>query len=523
MNDKNAKILFWGCFVALVTTSYAFVSRMILCGGPFVRDFGLNAVQVGELMGAGIWPFGVSIILFSLVIDRIGYKTAMLFSFLAYVVYTAMAFMAYSAVHGAAPEELAAAQARGYRLLFWGSIILGLGNGAVEAYINPLVATIFNKDKTKWLNILHAGWPGGLVVGGLVTIGLVNTTDWRVTLGLILVPAVAFLVMLAGRAFPRSEREQAGVSYVQMLRELGAVGALIGFGLVFAQIGQVFQWSAAVIWTLTGIAVIAFAVLTRSVGRPILLVLIIIMVPLAITELGTDGWITSLMEAPMKEAGYHAAWVLVYTSFIMTVLRFFAGPIVHRFSPLGLLIGSAAFAIVGLFALSRTAGAGMAAIFAAATLYAFGKTFFWPTMLGVAAEQCPKGGALTLNTIGGIGMLAVGILGFPFIGFLQESTATARLAAENSAVHAQVTVEKDYLLGKYLAIDPAKAALVTDAPGQAALGSAAQAGQFSALGKMALFPTFMLVAYVGLFLYFRARGGYKPVELAAAPAPAGSA
>ena len=73
--------------------------------------------------------------------------------------------------------------------------------------------------------------------------------------------------------------------------------------------------------------------------------------------------------------------------------------------------------------------AAMMAIFAAATLYAVGKSFFWPTMLGMTSEQCPKGGALTLNAMGGIGMLAVGILGFPFIGYLQESTATAKLAA----------------------------------------------------------------------------------------------
>jgi hypothetical protein len=141
-------------------------------------------------------------------------------------------------------------------------------------------------------------------------------------------------------------------------------------------------------------------------------------------------------------------------------------------------------------------------------------------MLGVTAEQCPRGGALTLNTISGIGMLAVGILGFPFIGFLQESTATARLAAESGAIHAQVTVEKNYLLGDYLAIDPAKSAQVTHEAGKAALAKAAQAGQFSALAKMTMFPALMLASYVGLFLYFRGRGGYKPVELTVAPAPA---
>src|SRR5882724_6610411 len=209
MNNRHDKILFWGCFIALITTSYAFISRMILCGGQFVTDFGLDKVHVGELQGAGIWPFGVSIILFSLIIDRIGYKVAMMFSFVCYVVYSAMAYMAYSAIHGVTGPGLAEAQAHGYKLLYWGSVILALGNGTVEAYINPMVATLMSKDKVKWLNILHAGWPGGLVA-----IGLADNPDWRLTLALILVPAIIFFLVLIGQTFPKSEREQAGVSYL---------------------------------------------------------------------------------------------------------------------------------------------------------------------------------------------------------------------------------------------------------------------------------------------------------------------
>ena len=513
MNQKTDKVLFWGCFIALITTSYAFISRMILCGGQFATDFGLDKVSVGELQGAGIWPFGVSIILFSLFIDRIGYKVAMVFSFVSYLAYTALAFMAYNSIHGVTGDALIAGQKHGYQLLYWGSIILGLGNGAVEAYINPVVATMFNKDKVKWLNTLHAGWPGGLVLGGLCTIALASNPDWRITLGLILIPAIIFFLVLMGRQFPKSEREQAGVGYIEMLKELGTFGALVGFGLVFAQLGQVFGWSQNMSWILTAVVVVAFAVVTKSFGRCILAFLIVIMMPLATTEIGTDGWISSLMEAPMKAAGHNAAWVLVYTSAIMMVLRFCAGPIVHKLSPLGLLATCAALAVAGLTALSKTNGSGMAVIFAAATLYAVGKTFFWPTMLGLTSEQCPKGGALTLNAMGGIGMLAVGILGFPFIGYLQESTATKELQAANPAVYQSVTVEKNYLLGKYQAIDPVKSAALTDDKSQAAITTATTTSQFSALGKMAVFPAFMLVCYLALIAYFKTKGGYKPVQL----------
>jgi MFS family permease len=410
-------------------------------------------------------------------------------------------------------DALIPAQKHGYQLLYWGSIILGLGNGSVEAYINPIVATMFNTDKTKWLNRLHAGWPGGLVIGGLCTIALAANTDWRITLGLILIPAFTFFFILIGKQFPKSEREQAGVSYLAMLKELGAFGALVGFGLVFAQLGQVFNWSNGLVWGLTGAVVLIFAAVTKSFGRLLLAVLIIIMIPQATTELGTDGWITSLMQTPMQAAGHNPAWVLVYTSAIMVILRFCAGPLIHKLSPLGLLATCSALAALGLFALSKTASAGMFTIFAAATLYGVGKTFFWPTILGLTSEQCPKGGALTLNAMGGIGMLAVGILGAPFIGYLQESSATKQLESSNPALFQTVTVEKNYLLGKYLAIDPVKSIAVTADADKETIQTATTTGQFSALGKMALFPIFMLACYLALIAYFKSKGGYKPVRL----------
>jgi MFS family permease len=513
MNYRKEKILFWGCFIALITTSYAFISRMILCGGQFKMDFGLDNVVAGELQGAGVWSFGVSIILFSLFIDRIGYKVAMIFSFVSYLIYTGMAIAAYGCIHGLTGDALAAGQKHGYQLLYWGSIILGLGNGTVEAYANPIVSTMFNTDKVKWLNRLHAGWPAGLVMGGLCTIALAKNTDWRLNLGLILIPAITFFIILIGQQFPKSEREQAGVSYLAMLKELGAFGAFVGFGLVFAQLGQVFGWSTGLVWGLIGAVVVAFAVITKSFGRPLLAFLIIIMMPQATTELGTNGWITALMEDPMKAAGYNSAWVLVYISAIMLILRFCAGPLAHKFSPVGLLATCSALAALGILALSQTAHSGIGIIFVAATLFSVGITFFWPTILGLSSEQCPKGGALTLNAMGGIGMLAVGILGAPFLGYMQETSTTQQLKIANPALYQQVTMKQNYLLGAYQAIDPAKIATVTDAKSQSDLQAATTAGKFSALGKMAMFPAFTFACYLALMAYFKSRGGYRPVQL----------
>jgi len=450
-----------------------------------------------------------------LFIDRIGYKVAMIYSFVSYLVYTAMAIAAYGCIHGVTGDALLAGQKHGYQLLYWGSIILGLGNGTVEAYANPIVSTMFNTDKVKWLNRLHAGWPAGLVMGGLCTIALANNADWRINLGLILVPAVTFFLILIGKNFPRSEREQAGVSYLTMLKELGVFGAFVGFGLVFAQLGQVFGWSQNVSWILTGAVVVAFAAITKSFGRLLLAFLIIIMMPQATTELGTNGWITALMEDPMKAAGYNSAWVLVYTSAIMLVLRFCAGPLAHKFSPVGLLASCSALAALGILAMSHTAHAGLGTIFAAATLFGLGITFFWPTILGLTSEQCPRGGALTLNAMGGIGMLAVGILGAPFLGYMQESSTTQQLQLTSPALYQQVTMKQNYLLGAYEAIDPAKSVNVTDAQSQADIQAATTAGKFSALGKMAIFPAFTFACYLALMLYFKSKGGYRAVQLTA--------
>jgi hypothetical protein len=235
------------------------------------------------------------------------------------------------------------------------------------------------------------------------------------------------------------------------------------------------------------------------------------MMPLATTELGTDGVISGLMEEPMKAAGQHPLWVLIYTSAIMMVLRFwFAGPIIKKLTPLGLLATSAALAILGLYLLSSAKG--LAVIFACATLYGIGKTFFWPTMLGVVSEQCPKGGALTLNAIAGIGMLTVGILGGPVIGKMTEDSIKSKIDSADPATYEKISKSDSYFLGEYTAVDSKKVAELPETE-KKAVGEQMKEGKQGALARVAIFPVFMLACYLGLIYYFKRRGGYKPVEL----------
>lgn len=520
-SEKPSKLLFWGCFIALITTAFGFITRMFLLDDPAITTglLGLDDAEVGIFKGIQIWPFAVSIILFSLIIDKVGYKFAMMFAAISQILWAVMGI--YGLSIAAENPELAKS------LIFWGGLILALGNGTVEAFINPVVATLFDKEKTKWLNILHAGWPGGLVIAGILVI-MMGDASWQMKLGLIIIPAILYLVILVGQKFPVQERVASGVTYREMLSEFGFLGAAVVSFLVVLQLDQFFPGHMT-IWIILGVVMaLAMGIYTKSLGRPLMFLLILIMAPLATTEIGTDGWIAGIMESVVT---FHGGWILVYTSVIMMVLRFFAGPIVAKLTPLGLLILSAVLAIAGLMALSGAKG--VALIFGAATLYALGKTFFWPTMLGIVSEQTPKGGALTLNSVSGIGMLAVGVLGFPYIGALQEKKAVAEVAKVEavSSVEGFMTngkISEDYLeqnsiyygtiqyptlkaekIDEMIAAAPAdQQATIKDQVEAAKEGSAQKA-----LANMAVFPAIMLLAFIGLFVYFRSKGGYMPVDL----------
>ena len=486
--------LFWTCFIALIATAFGFIIRAFSIG-DWGREFGLSAMQQGEIFGVGLWPFAISIVMFSLIIDRIGYKTALAFAFVCHMLSGVLTCLA-----------------TGYWSLWVATFIFALGCGTVEAVVNPVVATMFNKDKAKWLNILHAGWPGGLVLAGTIAM-LLGDVSWRVKVGLIFIPAVAYGVMMIPRKFPVNERVGAGVSYMDMLKETGALGILIASYLVFSEIGRVFGLPSGLVYGLIAVTAIGYGIFVKALGRPLFIILLLVMIPLATTELGTDSWVTALMT---PELGKHAGWLLVYTSTIMTVLRFSAGPIVHKLSPVGLLALCACLAALGLYSLSKATGVG---IILAATLYSLGKTFFWPTTLGLVAERFPRGGALTLNTMAGVGMLGVGVVGSVFLGALQDHSIDQGLHAydqkNGTAIYATyMTEEKTSIFGEYMAMDQSKLA-GAPAGDKAAIDAATSASKKEAMSTTAMLPLLMLAAYLGMLIWFKSQGGYKPVDLGA--------
>jgi MFS family permease len=315
-----------------------------------------------------------------------------------------------------------------------------------------------------------------------------------------------------------------------MLREFGAGSCFIVTFFVIAGLNQILvvagvpAFSLGMQLLLAAIPTAAFAMYVRTLGRPMFILLLLVMVLLATTELGTDSWIADIMNTVLASPTKGTLF-LVWTSLIMFILRFFAGPIVHRIGPLGLLAASAGVAAIGLLWLGN-AGTAPWVLFAAATFYGFGKTFFWPTTLGVVSEQYPRGGALMLNAIAGVGMISVGTIGNPLIGAVQDSAVTAEVRAADPALATAVISERAGVFGASYALDPAKRAQLVEreaaatgpekttlADQLALLTRIDSESKQGTLARIAILPTLMFVCYIGLIAYFAARGGYRPKSI----------
>jgi len=500
--DPAQMRLFRACFVALVATSFVFGVRASSIG-QLGNELNLSQTEVGTILGVGLWPFALSIVLFSLIIDRIGYKVAAGCAFTCHIIALIVTL--------AEPS---------YNTLFWGTFIMSIGNGIVEAFINPVVATAFNTQKAKWLNILHAGWPLGLALGALFATAINGLgLGWQAQYAVCFLPILAYGAMIIPCHFPPNERAAAGISYKEMLGQVGAIGFFIIGGFATLAVMQLYvilsgtniepfqlMWTSALV--ALGIAVAAGAY-ARSWGHWMFILILITMGPLATTELGTDGWMEVLLSAELPKL---AVWIFIMISLIMTVLRFYAGPIIHAVSPIGLLVCSAVLAIGGLLALWQATGY---VLIAAAILYAFGKTFLWSTTLGMVSEQFPKGGALTLNGVSAVGCLGMGLLGATLMGNFIDKGVDHDLRTAHPAIHERIVGEpRVTFLGQAPTI---KQEVVNQLPAeekQHVEQIKAQQKKQAFLRQAAL-PAFMLLCYLIIFFYFRRLGGYRPQDIAA--------
>jgi MFS family permease len=427
MNNSNEKILFWASFFTLIAAGMGFSIRgdILLDWG---RQFGFTQTELGEISGMGLMGFGLTIIFFSFFADVLGYGKLMVIAFLLHAASTAITLaapFAFGTEYG---------KAGAYWCLYIGQFGFSLANGTCEAVINPLTATLFPRNRTHWLNILHAGWPGGLVLGALV--GLVMNmipggVGWTVRWGIVFAPILLYGLMMLGRSFPTSETKEHGVSTRAMMGQLGMLGTAVAVFLVGLWLSKdVFPGLNLPAWLgwIVALALwVGFGAATEfTLGHWMLAFLLVLHAMVGYVELGTDNWIQDITKTVLADPNI-SLMAFIWTNVLMFTLRFFAGPIVHQISPVGLLFASAVLGAAGLWLLGMPATNTAWLWLGAVTVYGIGKTFYWPTMLGVISERFPRGGALALGFSGGVGMLAAGILGGPVIGYKQDYAATSDL------------------------------------------------------------------------------------------------
>ena len=491
--------------------------------GDWGKQFGFTQSELGAITGGGLTGFGIIILLGALIADWIGYGRLMVFAFIMHflsAVLTLAATPLYNSMIATNPEG---AKFAAYQCLYWGMFLFAIGNGTCEAVVNPLVATLFPKNRTHYLNILHAGWPAGLVAGGLASYFMVGNARWEVQIALFLIPVVFYGLMCLGQKFPKSAASAHGVKFGDRLAEVGSLGVFVlclVISVWFRQLCTGYNMpqivgivAAGVLWL--GVS----AVMKFKLGPALFALLLCIHALLGYVELGTDSWISNITGNILASRA-NGLLLFVYTSTLMFVLRFCAGPIVHRISPLGLLFVGASCGAIGLTCLGM-AKTGVLLVLAA-SIYGIGKTFLWPTMLAVVSERFPKGGAITIGAMGGIGMLSAGLLGGPGIGYNQDFMASKNLKENAPAVYAEYKSEtrnKFLFFPEIQGLDGTKVGTIRDkdeavrTPAEKQVHEADLYGGQMALRMTAAIPATMAALYLLLILYFRATGGYRAVHI----------
>ena len=410
-------LLFKASCMALVVTAMSFAIRGGLID-TLGTKFGLSKTQMGVISGTSMWGFGLSIAIGGWLCDIVGMGRLLILAVFGHAI-------------GIVTIVLASGS-NAFTMLFLGTLSFGLANGFVEAACNPLIATLYPDQKIKRLNMFHVWFPGGIVIGGLAAYVVDNSGiggadhNWQVQMLTMVIPLVIYAALFIGKKFPATERSASGVTMAEMF---------------------------------------------TSCLKPLYIILLICMTMTAATELVTENWIPNILTYTASMKGI---LILVLINGLMAIGRTFAGNIVHKISPVALLIGSSSFGIAGLFLLAKADSPATAVV--AAIIFAIGVCYFWPTMLGVTSERFPRSGALGIGLMGAIGSFSVAIwtplVGKVFDGGIAQAVAAGKTQAEAQAI-----------------------------------------GGKAGLGVLLYLPIILVVVFICIFAYDKSRGGYKQVVL----------
>lgn len=395
ISDQSAKRVFNISCIALIVTAMTFAIRAGILP-ELGQQYGLTGKELGWIASMAFFGFPLAMIFGGALYNAVGAKLIVWLAFIGHALGLVLTIIADG---------------------FWGLMIstflVGFANGLVEAGCNPIIAQLFPNNKTAMLNKFHVWFPGGIVIGSLVSAGMNQLgLGWEAQVATMLVPTAIYGFLMFGFEFPSLETEVDSTS--------GNLKALL---------------------------------------NPIYIFLFVCMTMTAVSEFGPGQWINKILEA----SGATPMLILALITGIMALGRFYAGPLVHKLSPPGVLLVSAILSTLGLFLMTQLQGT---AVYFAAVIFALGITYFWPTMIGCTTEYTPKTGALGMSLMGGAGMFAMGWWNPIIGGWIDSATAKAEAAG---------------LTGNELAL----------ASGQAALGN------------LMLFPAVLIVLFGGFFWVMR--------------------
>jgi MFS family permease len=428
--------LFWASCISLIVTAMSFAIRGAIIA-QLGKQFALTNEQLGLITSTAFWGFAITTIIGGWLCDVVGMGKLLTLAFIGHTVGIVTTIFAGS--FGATNV---------FMTLFLGTLAFGLANGLVEAACNPLIATLYPEEKIKRLNRFHMWFPGGIVIGGLLAYAIdqlgIGGADhsWQVKMLTMVLPLVIYGFMFFGKKFPKTERSASGVSAADMF---------------------------------------------KACATPLFLVFLVCMLFSSATELVTGQWLPTILTVT---TGWNGILFLVLINGLMAIGRAFAGDIVHRISPVAMLIGSAAFSAAGMFMLSKASNGSSALV--ASVIFAVGVCFFWPTMLGVVSERFPRTGALGMSIMGGTGMLSTAVF-LPIVGKYYDQGINAAVNLTNPT--------------------PAQLEVFSKAPAgtpEAAQWAHAQVvGGNAGLNVLVILPVILLFIFIAIFVYDKSRGGYK--------------
>lgn len=353
-NTINPNRLFTACCVALITTAMTFAIRAGILNQLSV-DFQFTDTQLGWINSMAFLGFPVAMMFGGLLYNTLGARTLMYLAFASHVLGLVLTITAGG---------------------FWGLLIstffIGFANGSVEAAANPLIADIYHTNKTTKLNKFHMWFPGGIVIGALVSTLMTKLNlGWQAQIAVMLVPTAIYGFMIFGQTFPAPVNSETSTK--------NNISALFS---------------------------------------PLFLIIAFTMTITATTELGTQQWVQRIL----SESGAQPMLILAMVTGLMAVGRYFAGPVIHALNPAGVLLASSVIAAIGIYLMSTASGS---MVYVAAILFAVGVMYFWPTMIGFVGEYLPKTGALGMSLVGGAGMFGVSMWNPVIGGWLDAAKADA--------------------------------------------------------------------------------------------------